>query len=435
MKKTILLLLMALFAMFVVACGSDDVETGTEDNDSVDTEQDTDQDETTELSGDIEFMTIDLMPTFEEYLNGVIADFNEVHPNVNVTIRDVPLGQVEQVVLTSAAGDQLPDVMNLNTDFLKRAGALGAFVNMDEKASHVKDHYFEGLWNAGEVNGSVYALPWYTTTSSMLYNPELLEAAGFDGPPSTYEEGWEMSKAIYEETGAYGNLIDSNIHLHFPRNGIDLLNAEGTAATFNVPEAVELWEEYKELYDEGLFPADVMLNQQPISELYAQEKVAWWITGAQLFGQINDLAPEVYNKSLAAEPIVGTAGVTVADTMNIAVSSKSDNVDAAVEFAIFLTNDQNQLAFAHEATILPSTIEAANDEFFSVDVEEAEVSQAGRYYAAQSLENAVNMSPAVENTTEIYEVIRQAFQRVILEDVEPSDALADAEEQVNALLQ
>ncbi|QKS72848.1 sugar ABC transporter substrate-binding protein [Paenalkalicoccus suaedae] len=388
-----------------------------------------------ELSGEIEFMTLSLLPAFEDYLNNMIADFEEMHPGVDVTLRDVPFEQAEQLVLTQASSGDLPDVMNLNTDFVKQIAAYGALVNMDEAAADVKDDFFEGLWTTGYVNGATYALPWYTTTSGLIYNPDILAEAGFDAPPSTYEEAWEMSQVIYETTGAYGEVVDEQMHMLLPKHDIPTVDEESLTATFNTPEAVELWTHLKEQYDAGLFPDDVMLGQVAMPELYAQERVAWWATGPQLFRQVNDLDPEVYEKSLAAPALLGPAGRQHANPMNISVSSSSDSLDAAVEFAKFVTNAENQLEFGKEASVLPSVAEAAEDPFFAEGEDSEDAMERGRFYAAQQLEDAVNMTPSVEQVSQVNEIIRDSFHRVILEDMDPQVALDQAEAEVNALLQ
>lgn len=433
-KRSYRSLLLGSLALMLTACsGGETDETG-----SVENEGNNQEVESTEsggdLSGEVEFMTIALLPTFEDYFNDLIDEFEEMHPEVNVTLRDIPFDQVEQVILTSASGGTLPDVMNLNTEFVKTIGATGALANMDEHAADVKDVFHEGLWETGEVNGNVYALPWYTSNGGLLYNPEILEAAGFTEPPATYEEAWEMSAVIFEETGAYGEVILPDFWLMLPKNGIEIVNEEGTEAAFNTPEAVELWTSYKESYEQGLFPIDIMMNQIPMAELYAQEGVAWWATGPSLFRQVRDLSPEVYEKSEAAPPLEGAAGRQHANPMNIAVADDSDAFEAAMEFAKFLTNDDNQVAFAESANVLSSTKASVDAEYFQEYAESEDVTQRGTYYSQQALEDAINMTPPVDSVSAVNEVIHTQFQRVLIEGLDPAQALEEAEQQVNDIL-
>src|SRR5690554_711761 len=86
---------------------------------------------------EITFWTLQLSPDFDDYINGVIADFEAQNPGVKVIWQDIPFDVAEQRTLTAAASNRLPDVMNLNTDYLKKLAALGVLVNMDEAAAHV----------------------------------------------------------------------------------------------------------------------------------------------------------------------------------------------------------------------------------------------------------------------------------------------------------
>lgn len=432
--KQLTILLLGLILVLLAACSGGN-ESGTNNASNANEVENTEGNDSGELTGEIEFMTLSLFPTFEDYLTELKDAFEEEHPGVTVTINDVPMDQAQQIVSTQAAGGQLPDVMNLNTDFVKSIAANGALVNMDEAAADVKDTFFEGLWETGLVNGAVYALPWYTTTSGLMYNPDILAEAGYDSPPATLEEAWEMSEVIYEKTGAYGEVIGPDMHLLFPKNNIPLLNEDNTAAAFNTPEAVELWTTYKEAHENGLYELDVMLGQIAMPEMYAQEQLAWWATGPQLFRQVKDLSPEIYEKSLAAPALEGEAGAQHANPMNITVAESSESKEAAIAFAKFVTNAENQLAFAKAASVLPPVEEAVNDPFFEQHKDSEDAMERGTYYAAQALTDAYNMTPAVENVTEIYDIIHLSFQQALLQDLDVSEALDQAEMEVNSILE
>lgn len=429
-KKAIVLVL-CMVLIFTTACGKSEEPKDQQGADKTDKEQVSDKEG--KMEGEITFWTLSLSPTFDDYLNGVIDSFEKENTGVKVVWQDIPFDQAEQQTLAAASAGNLADVVNLNTDFLKKLGALGALVNMDEAASDVKDDYFEGAWNAGKVNGTAYAIPWYLSNSVMLYNKELLKKAGFDNPPATDEEAWEMSKTIHEKTGAYGNTV-GDIHLYFPMNGIPLVSEDGTKAAFNTPEALEKIKFFKEKYDEGLIPDEMLLSQANVPEWYAQEKLAWWQTGPQLFRQVKDLSPEVYDKSDAAPAILGSLGKSSMAVMNVAISAKSKNQDAAVAFAKYITNGKNQLEFCKIVSILPSVIEAAEDEFFTKGEDSDDPAEKGKYYSAQQLENAEDFFVPVENISQINKVVNEEFQKVMLDNKDPQKALDDAEKQVNDLL-
>ncbi|MFT4416488.1 ABC transporter substrate-binding protein [Fredinandcohnia humi] len=382
---------------------------------------------------EIKFWTISLSPTFDDYINGLIDQFEEQNPGVTVVWEDIPYDTVEQKTLTAAASGQLADVMNLNTDYLKKLAAVGAVMDLTEKAADVKADYFEGVWKAGMLEDKVYALPWYLSNSGLLYNKELLAEAGFDHPPATEEEAWEMSEVLYEKLGVYGNTV-SDIHLYLPLNGMPLVSEDLKSAAVNTPEVVEVFKEFKERFDKGLIPKELLLKQAQPNEWYAQEKIAWWGTGPQLYRQVKDLSPEVYDKSDAAPAILGSKGVSHVAIMNIAVAAKSKAPDEAVAFAKFVTNAESQLAFSKIVSILPSVKEAAEDEFFTQGADSEDPSEKGKYFAAKQLEHSEDMFAPVENISEINKTINEEFHKVLLENKDPQKAVEDAEAKINELL-
>lgn len=428
MKKW-LFMVMAFVIVFAAGC-SESGSSGASSNTDSGTKSEPAKKEPVELT----FWTISLSPTFDDYINGVIKSFQDKNPGVTVKWQDVPFDAIEQKTLTSAASKTLADVMNLNTDYLKKLAAVKAVASMDELAGDVKKDYFEGVWSAGEFEGVSYALPWYLSNSVQLYNKELLKKAGFDAPPKTEDEAWAMSKAIKEKTGAYGSTV-KDIHLYLPMQGVKLVSDDYKKAAFNVPKTLEIFKQFKQRFDEGLIPKEILLGQGKPQEWFAQEKIAFWGTGPQLFRQVKDLSPQVYDKSDATGAFVGASGKVHVAIMNIAVSNFSKHKKEAADFAKFITNAENQLAFAKLVAILPSVKKAAEDPFFSQGKDSKDPAEKGRYLAAKQLEISENLFPPVENISKINKAINQEFHRVLLENKDPAKAIADAEAEVNKLLQ
>ena len=66
---------------------------------------------------------------------------------------------------------------------------LDALVDLNAEATEEqKSIYIQGQWEACKTGDSIWAFPWYGTPAVLAYNTELLEKAGIEAPPSTYEE-------------------------------------------------------------------------------------------------------------------------------------------------------------------------------------------------------------------------------------------------------
>lgn len=108
----------------------------------------------------LEFWTIALQPTFNDYFNDLIAKYEESHPGVKVEWKDYPYDAISQRLLTSTASGKSPDVVNLNTEFASQLGSKGALLDLNEYLTDEQaKSYFEGIYNSTVLDGKAYALP------------------------------------------------------------------------------------------------------------------------------------------------------------------------------------------------------------------------------------------------------------------------------------
>lgn len=101
-----------------------------------------------EVTGEISFATLQLKPTFTDYIEGVIADFEKQHPGVTVKWIDVPFEGAQEKFAADAQAGTLPDVVNLNPNFAQPLERAGVFTPLDDAAADVRDSYVPGAWDA-----------------------------------------------------------------------------------------------------------------------------------------------------------------------------------------------------------------------------------------------------------------------------------------------
>lgn len=82
--------------------------------------------------------------------------------------------------------------------------------------------------------------------------------------------------------------------------------------------------------------------------------------------------------------------------MNLIIPKDTDKAEAALKFALFVTNPENQLTFAKEADVLPSTTESLANPYFSEVKDGDDISQA-RVVSAQQMEDAEILIPAMKD--------------------------------------
>src|SRR5699024_3183783 len=120
------------------------------------------------------FGTMQLEPTFTDYLEDLIDRYEEENPNVTIYWLDVPADDLEQKVLSDVSAGNAPDVVNLNPSFGVSLAELDATTNIDEFVSdEERDQYLEGAWEANQYNDETFGIPWYLDTDVTLSNEEI----------------------------------------------------------------------------------------------------------------------------------------------------------------------------------------------------------------------------------------------------------------------
>ena len=99
--------------------------------------------------------------------------------------------------------------------------------------------------------------------------------------------------------------------------------------------------------------------------------------------------------------------------MNLVVPKKSKNPEYAIEFAVYLTNYENQLKLSKLATILPVNTEALNDNYFKQEKQDDIYSKA-RVTSAKQLNNLQRPIPICKNQKELLSMANDYIQKIIL---------------------
>lgn len=382
---------------------------------------------------EVEFWTMQLQPQFTDYFNKLIASFEAENAGVKVRWVDVPWNDMQSKILTAVSAKTAPDVVNLTPDFAAQLAARNAWLELDGKIPKaLRQSYLPNIWQASTFNGKSFGIPWYLATQITIYNKDLYQRAGISKPPATYAELAQVAKQVKEKTGKYAFFItfvpedSAEVLESLVQMGVKLVDDRGKAA-FNSPEGKAAFQYWVNLYKQGLLPKEVLTEgHRKGIELYQAGETAILVTGAQFLNTIGKNAPEIAKVSATAPQISGKTGKKSVAVMNLVIPRNTDRADAALKFALFVTNDQNQLAFAKEANVLPSTVKAlANPYFKSVAVNSSTVDRA-RAVSASQMQQAEVLVPAIKNVNVLQRLIYDNLQAAMLGEKSVDKALSDA---------
>ncbi|MGC8453523.1 MAG: ABC transporter substrate-binding protein [Cylindrospermopsis raciborskii] len=384
----------------------------------------------------IEFWTMQLQPEFTSYFQGLISTFESQNPGIKVKWVDVPWAAMESKILTAVSAKTPPDVVNLNPDFAAQLAGRNAWLDLDAKVSpEVRSSYLPNIWQASTLNGKSFGIPWYLTTRVTIYNTDLLKQASISKPPATYQELAQAARQIHDKTGKYaffttfvpqdsGEVLESLVQM-----GVNLVDKQEKAA-FNTAEGRAGFQYWVDLYQQGLLPKECLTQgHRHAIDLYQSGETAFLASGAEFLKTIANNAPQVANSSTIAPQITGNTGKKNVAVMNVVIPRSSKNPDAALKFALFVTNDDNQLAFAKAANVLPSTVRALSNSYFREVTANASTAEKARIISAQEMQKAQVLTPKMKDFKLLQRSIYENLQAAMLGQKTVDQAVADAAKQ------
>lgn len=320
----------------------------------------------------IEFWTLQLSPTFNDYFITLIAEYEREHPGVRIQWVDIPYDAAIQKLLSSAVAGNAPDVVNLSADFLAKFQGMDALADLSEAVRRCGYSFLPNALELCTYDTAIIALPWYLNSYVVLYNTQYLDKAGIpvNDVPQTYEELVRFVKTYKDRTGKfalYWNIgKDSYLPMMLASEGIEMTDRAMTRALFNSERGIELIDQWVQLYRKGYLQSEsIMKPGSSIVEAYQSGQVALIVSGPVFLKRIEMNAPGIFSVTDVAPAVIGATGRHDLAAMALSVLQSSRNKDAAIDFALFVTNPKNQLAFSRLTMTYPSVVEALQDSFFT----------------------------------------------------------------------
>jgi len=390
--------------------------------------------------------TLDLAPRFSPYMGRVIAAWERAHPGVSVRWIDVPWSSVERKLLAAVFARTAPDLVNLNPPFAANLASKGGLLDLATVLPpEAAAAYLPEVWQAGRQGDLQFAIPWYLTTRVTLANRKLLQQAGYTAPPRRWDQLPAYAEAIKRRTGRYALFVtvvpDDSAELleTLVQMEVSLLDGNHRAA-FNSAAGRRAFAFWTDLYRRGLLPPEVVSQgYRRAIELYQAGDLAQVASGPDFLRNLQTNAPGIAAVTAPFPPLVGPGGQTNVAVMNLVVPRQSTMAREATSFALFLTDAANQLAFAREARVLPSSRAALKgleqDLALAVVDPAAERQEAlvrkARALSVRNLDQARVLVPATPGIKRLQAILYTQLQRAMLDQIGSDAALAEAERQWN----
>ncbi len=388
--SSVLLKLLALLAAFTViasACGGSDDASESTDAAEESAEEEAAEEETAEETADEEAMEEGDEEAMEEeggdnagaeltvaiVDNGATDNIQQLTPEFftpdsGITVNFVTLEEQtlrEQVTLAAGTGGGQYDVVMIGPYEAPQFGQNDWLVDLTEYAKNDADYDVDDLMppirGALSLGEEMFAVPFYAESSFVMYNQEIMDAAGVTVPEApTWDEIAEIARTVNSDDVAgiclrglpgWGDLGASLTTVVNTFGGTWWeANDDGSIGEAQINQADsgfrEAFEFYVELLNDAGQPDAASSSFPQCLQLMQDEKVAMWYDATVAAGILEG----------ADSPIAGKLGYALAPTKvtdasgwlwtwALAMPENTDNPDAAWEFMSWATSkDFIQLA-------------------------------------------------------------------------------------------
>ncbi|MEX1186033.1 MAG: extracellular solute-binding protein [Gemmatimonadaceae bacterium] len=356
----------------------------------------------------------------------LVAQWNAENPDVQVRVQPLPAGRsTEEVLLAAIVAKATPDVSsNVSSALLARLVRAGGVVRLDDRvatAARLRERTTDAMLGTLRLpDGGIYAFPWKTNPEMLMYNVDLLAAAGV-APPQTHSELLDAWRRLARDTdgdgrldrwGQWANLKTTWFERFYDFYPLYLASAGGRTLvadgkiTFDNAAAVAALELLRRGFAEGVLPRS---NFSEGRDPFADGTVAMKIIGPWFVRELNEL--KVRGLRYDVTPVPAADGTSprdryaFADLRNIAVFSTTRHPDAAARFVAFLTSPAADRLLIEQASQLPYRRRLASDPRFAASLRQWPTLATFASYVERARD--IDLDPDI---VEIFDLLSEAYE-------------------------
>ncbi len=385
-------------------------------------------------------------------LRQIVDNFNAETSDINVTLVQIPPGEVTDVtrLMTAVRGGTGPDVYMLDRFIVAQRAADGLLQDLTPymDGEDLLGDYLEFAKEEAELAGVPYALPFDNGVRALFYNIDMLEEAGVDvseldptNGPITLDRAKEIG-AMVDEKNAQGNYTrmgfvpwhEQGWHYGFGFSfGGDFYDPESCQVTptdENVVRAFQWIYDYAaekgpqqvQAFRQAFTRPDLPPQQNP----FISEQLAMVIGGEWQISSMERYAPDLnYGVTYMPTAEEGGESVTWAGGWSMVMPQGAKEPEAAFEFMKYITGEKGQRIFTKETTHLPT---------LSSLLEDASLYE-GRLQFFKDILPAAQSRPPLPVGALYWDELTDAWEKTYLNQQEPQAALEEVASRVQPQLQ
>lgn len=369
-----------------------------------------------------------------EALNKVADEYNASQDKIKVTCTFVSREELMNQYTIGAVSGELPDIGMVDSPDMSSYIALGVFEDITDEldAWGELDKFYPGpLSSCKDADGKIYGLPNNSNCLALLCNMDILSAHGYDAPPTTWDEFYEVAKACTDSADSvYGFAMSAISNEEGTFQFIPWLYSAGAdVSSLDSAEAIHSIDFLGNLVKEGIMSKEVInWTQGDALNAFAAGKAAMLESGTWQISQIDsgDVTLSTDNYKFALLP-KDKKNASVIGGENFGVCSGTEYKEECIDFLKYMMTAEHNADWCEIAGKLAVRSDAATlKDFWTADERYAVFNDSMNY--------AVARGPHPEWPT-ISEAIYTAEQSVLIGESDAETAMKGAAEKVAPILE
>ena len=380
-------------------------------------------------------------PVQQVFDDVIIPGFLEENPGSTITINWTNWGRYNEEMTTAFASGVTPDIFQGGAVWAPQmarrnwAATLNDFIAADEEWDWAD--FPENLQADSTVRGNIVAVPYLQGPRTLWYNKEILAEAGFDEPPTNWDEFLAVAQATTERDGDAFNVEGYHfsdgsgnwqrdwqpylLWLHMA--GGKLLSDDLTRCELDQEPALEALEFLHSLIHEHQVTSYPGLEPQGDLNVLAGRRAAMEMDNANMEQDVLLYAPDEVDNIFPTLPMTGNAQATHSWVDKYFISSLTPDVARAWDLLRYLTSKEILEAYLSVNIFTPPRLSLLDAEFMS---DKHKIILESSVYA--------RTFPQHHNLIALFRPIAAELEQALSGNKAPADALVDATNAINEIL-
>ncbi len=381
-------------------------------------------------------LPISVLGAEAQVLRTQIARFAKEHPEIRVIQRDTPdaADQRHQLyVQWLNAGASDPDILQLDVVWTPEFAAAGWILPLDRFAPDTPA-FFPATIAANRWHDSLYAMPWFVDVGMLYWRTDLMEK-----PPATFDElraagvaareSGKVRQGLVWQGARYEGLVTTFLEYLGGHGGTIM---EGGQVVVASPAGVRaLREMIGEIYQSGIVPRAVLTwHEEETRFAFQNGETAMMRNWPYAYGLMEDSSQSAVAGRFAVAPMPAASGgrsTAAVGGAQLAINRNAEHPEAAWKVIEYLTRPEQMLERARVVGQFPTRFGLYDDPALAraLSVPPAD--------ARRIIESAVPR-PVTPVYTQLSEILQIHLHRALTRQRQPERALADAQAEMQRLL-